>query len=137
MDVMKEKRRRILYVEGDLDTAEVFSILLDNVGYSVTTASTLSDGLELAKTREYDLYLLAGILSDAPGLELCRRIREFDRKTPVVFFSSLAFKSDKEAARYAGAKAYLIKPDDIGKIEATLSNLLRPARGNRALQRVE
>jgi CheY-like chemotaxis protein len=62
MDVMKEKRRRILYVEGDLDTAEVFSILLDNVGYSVTTASTLSDGLELAKTREYDLYLLAGIL---------------------------------------------------------------------------
>lgn len=132
MDVKRQTRRRILYVEGDADTAELFSLWLDNAGYRVTTASTLSDGLELAKSRHYDLYLLAGILADAPGLELCKRIREFDRKTPVVFFSALAFKSDKEAARYAGAKAYLIKPDDIGKIEETLSKLLQPQEGARS-----
>lgn len=101
---MEESKRRILYVEGWEDTMVAIAMRLRMSGFDVETASTMAEGLHLAKSRRYDLFLLAGILADALGLELCMNIREFDRQTPIVFFSVLAYKADRDAALGAGRK---------------------------------
>jgi DNA-binding response OmpR family regulator len=49
-------------------------------------------------------------LPDGSGLDLCRQIREFDRDTPIVFYSAAAYEIDKNQAINSGAQAYLIKP---------------------------
>ena len=121
---MEESKRRILYVEGWEDTLVAIAMRLRMSGFDVETASTLAEGLHLAKSRRYDLFLLAGILADALGLDLCMKIREFDRQTPIVFFSVLAYKADKDAALGAGAQAYLVKPNDIDGLEETIHRLL-------------
>jgi DNA-binding response OmpR family regulator len=42
---------------------------------------------------------------------LCRRIREFDQATPILFFSGVAYEADKKRGLEAGANAYVMKPD--------------------------
>ncbi|HKQ89146.1 MAG TPA: response regulator [Blastocatellia bacterium] len=43
------------------------------------------------------------------GLELCRRIREFDPHTLILFYSACAYPHDLQAAFSAGAQKYLVK----------------------------
>ncbi|HEX5736789.1 MAG TPA: response regulator [Blastocatellia bacterium] len=121
---MEELKRRILYVEGWEDTMVAITMRLRMCGFNVETACTLAEGLHLAKSRKYDLFLLAGLLADAVGLELCMKIREFDRQTPIIFFSVLAYKADRDAALAAGAQAYLVKPNDLDRLEETIHRLL-------------
>jgi CheY-like chemotaxis protein len=61
---------------------------------------------------------------------LCRKIREFDRHTPIIFYSGAAFDSDKEEALYAGAQAYVAKPH-IEQLIQTVHRLLndQPSTG--------
>jgi DNA-binding response OmpR family regulator len=115
---------RILYVEEHAESCELLALWLNNYGYEVDTANTMSDGLSLAKGGAFDAYILSGKFIDGTGLDLCRLIRLFDSTTPIVFYSALARDSDLVAAVSAGAQAYLIKPNDFEKIEPTLNLLL-------------
>jgi DNA-binding response OmpR family regulator len=116
-------RRRILCVEDDQNICELLGILLRRAGYEVKSACTLEEGFNLARRESFDLYMLDQMYSDGMGLELCRRLREFDSYTPILFFSGLASAIDRERAIAAGAQSYLIKPDDLGIIVDTARRL--------------
>ena len=68
------------------------------------------------------------------GLKLTAQIREFDTKTPILFYSGAAYDTDKENARKAGAQAYLVKPVENEKLVAEVirligeSNIVKPIR---------
>jgi DNA-binding response OmpR family regulator len=62
--------------------------------------------------------LLDSRLPDLDGFALCRRIRDFDPETPILFFSGAAYEADKKRAIEAGANAYVIKPDLDGLLES-------------------
>jgi DNA-binding response OmpR family regulator len=102
----------VLYVEDHEDTVEMVTLMLKAGGFEVTSLSTVEDGLKAASKQQFDLYLLDLWLPDGSGMDLCRKIREFDSRTPIVFYSAAAYDEDKEAALYGGAQAYLIKPTD-------------------------
>lgn len=121
---MPPAKRRLLYVEGYADTRQAVAMLLRMMGYEVDTATGIKDGLTLARKGGYVLFLLAGILSDGWGLDLCKMIRRFDPATPILFFSALAYPHDRDAALEAGAQEYLIKPSDLERLESVISGLL-------------
>ena len=107
---MPLNKRRILYVEDHEDTRELVVLLLNQQNYEVTTAESISSAIELALLNKYDLYLLDYWLPDGSGLELCRSIREFDARTPILFYSAAAYEVDRELALKSGAQGYLTKP---------------------------
>jgi DNA-binding response OmpR family regulator len=72
---------------------------------------TAAQAMSSIQTERFDLYLLDSRLPDLDGFDLCRRIRDFDPETPILFFSGAANDADKERGIKAGANAYLIKPD--------------------------
>jgi len=49
-------------------------------------------------------------MPEISGLELCRRIRELDPQTPIVFYSGAAFERDRKKALECGASDYIVKP---------------------------
>jgi DNA-binding response OmpR family regulator len=115
---------RILYVEEHAESCELLALWLGSYGYELVSANTLSDGLSLAKSGTFNIYILSGKFIDGTGLDLCRLIRQFDPTTSIVFYSALARDSDLVAAVNAGAQAYLIKPNDFEQIASTIKRLV-------------
>lgn len=77
---------------------------------------TAAQALSSIQAERFDLYLLDSRLPDLDGFELCRRMRDFDPHTPILFFSGAAYEADKKRGIEAGANAYVIKPDVDGLV---------------------
>jgi DNA-binding response OmpR family regulator len=116
---------RILYVEEHVESCELLALWLGHSGYEVVSANTVSEGVRLAETGTFSVYILSGHLIDGTGFDLCRQIRTFDSKTPIIFYSALTRDADQEEAANAGAQAYLILPDDFERIEPTIRRLVK------------
>jgi DNA-binding response OmpR family regulator len=123
-----QSKKRILCVDDDVDTCEMLHILLGSAGYEVTFATSVTEGLSLAKSGQCDLIILDGLFHDGTGVELCRMIRAFDSETPIVFCSGAARQSDIAEAMSAGAQEYLTKPCNLEQIEQTVITLTRAER---------
>lgn len=118
------RRKRILCVEDHPETGEFIQVLLSE--YEIVRADTLADGLRRATGGSFDLYLLDYRLPDGTGLELCSRIRAFNRKTPILIYSGTNFISEQEAIS-AGARGFIVKkgPQFIDRLEGEIHRLLR------------
>jgi DNA-binding response OmpR family regulator len=98
--------------------------LLGLINCHASTAGTAHGALEMIDGERFDLYLLDNWLPGGGGVELCRRIREIDASTPIVFYSGAARESEREEALAAGAQAYLVKPADVAVLVETVRRLL-------------
>ena len=127
-------RSRVLCVDDDLDACEILGLLLSSCGIDATCAQSAADAWPLIKQHCFDLYLLDGWLPGIDGFEFCRQIREFDSKTPILFYSGAAYDADKQKGIEAGANAYVAKPDVDGLIE-TIVDLITKARAHDAAKR--
>ena len=119
---------RVLYIEDHEDTRELVTLVLEQKSYEVVTGSTIKSGVALAGSQEFDLYLLDSWLPDGSGLELCKQIREFDKATPIVFYSAAAYESDRELAIDSGAQAYLVKPSQPSELCTLVTSLIESRR---------
>jgi DNA-binding response OmpR family regulator len=116
---------RILCVEDDADSREMMTIILEQAGYEVVAASNPADGLKIAKHDAPALIILDNWYDRGSGVELCKQIRQFDSRTPIIFYSGAAFQSDVRKAMDAGAQGYLIKPVGIRDLIATIEVLTK------------
>ena len=114
----------ILYIEDHEDTQELITLVLAESNYRVTTAGNVKEALKIAREQRFDLYLLDSWLPDGTGIELCKRIREFDHVTPIMFLSAAAYETDKQAAMDNGAQRYLVKPADMRVLSNEISALI-------------
>jgi two-component system OmpR family response regulator len=121
-----EHTPRVLYIEDHDDTRELVTLVLEQRRYEVVCGSSIESGVELAASQQFDLYLLDSWLPDGSGLDLCRQIREFDKTTPIVFYSAAAFEIDREEALGCGAQAYLVKPSQPSELCRVVSALIDP-----------
>jgi len=95
-------------------------------GLTVTACTSSIAALHAIKTGWFDLYVLDSYLPNIDGFELCRRIREFDQRTPILFYSGAAQQSEIQKAIGAGANAYVIKPEIKQLLRKTTELLRRP-----------
>jgi DNA-binding response OmpR family regulator len=113
---MGDVASQILFVEDTSDTRDLVEFSLRQDGFTVVTAQTADEGLTLARTNSFMLILLDIGLPDKDGLELCRDIRQFDRQTPIYFYTAFADLLNQEEAIKAGAQGCLRKPEDTTKL---------------------
>ena len=102
---------RVLCVDDDEDSRMMLITLLKYALIEAKAVGTAAQAMSSIQTERFDLYLLDSRLPDLDGFDLCRRIRDFDPETPILFFSGAACDADKERGIEAGANAYVIKPD--------------------------
>ena len=106
----------VLFVEDISDTRNLVEYALQQEGFAVTTVQTGDEGLECARQNRYALILLDIGLPDKDGLQLCREIRAFDPRTPILFYTAYAELLDMEEARRVGAQGCLRKPEDTARL---------------------
>ncbi|HEY0347061.1 MAG TPA: response regulator [Pyrinomonadaceae bacterium] len=125
---MKSSAGHILYVEDDEDTRELVTYVLANSRYTVVAAANGDEALKLARTNNFDLYVIDNWMSGVSGIDLCRKLREFDSRTPILFYSGAAFERDKQDAFAAGAQGYLVKPAGPDELIAEVNRIISASR---------
>jgi len=114
---MLRAKCRILCVDDHEDTSEMLQLLLSQEDYEVVTAVTVEDALKLAKSEDFDLYVLDKRLPDGSGLELCKKLSAATPDVPCMFYTGDAYEVHRHEAIAAGADFYVAKPDIDALIE--------------------
>ena len=125
---MKTSVGHILYVEDDEDTCDLVTCVLAMHNYKVVAAENCDDAFILARSNQFDLYLIDNWMAECSGIDLCRKLREFDPLTPILFYSGAAYEHDKQQAFTAGAQGYLVKPVDNDELTEQVSRLISAAK---------
>jgi two-component system, OmpR family, response regulator len=116
---------RILLVEDQAKLARLLQQGLREEQITADIAPTGEDGVWMATERPYDVVVLDVMLPGIDGLEVCRRIRAVDDRTPVLMLTALGAVPDRVAGLDAGADDYLLKPFAFDELLARLRALAR------------
>lgn len=122
----------ILYVEDNDDSRFLveFMFRLADEDYTVVSVKTAAGAVNLIEKQAFDLFILDMRLPEISGDELCRKIRETDKQTPIMFFTAMARPQDRLLGISAGANEYLVKPDDLSCLTETAKRLLNKKKSN-------
>ncbi len=124
------KRERILVIEDETDISDLVRYNLKKDGYDVDVASDGERGLDLARSKAYDLVLLDLMLPGIDGLDVCRRLRTESRTEhlPVIMVTSKGEESDVLVGLGMGADDYVTKPFSVKELLARVKVVLRRSR---------
>ncbi len=123
---------KILVVEDEEKIARFIELELQYEGYEVEKAFDGRDGLELLKTRLYDLVLLDVMLPGLNGIEVLRRLRHFS-DVPVILLTARDTVIDKVSGLDGGADDYVTKPFAIEEVLARIRALLRKRKAKKGI----
>jgi DNA-binding response OmpR family regulator len=123
---------RILLVEDDALLGDALQAGLKQAGHAVDwTRDGIGAETALA-TEDYAAVVLDLGLPRKDGLEVLRRLRANKRVLPVLILTARDTVEDRIKGLDAGADDYLVKPCDLGELNARLRALLRRAGGQPA-----
>lgn len=114
----------ILLVEDEPVLCSDNAARLEEEGYRVTTAGTVTAAQKAVEAEPPDLTVLDILLPDGSGLDFCRDLRA-RTDAPVIFLTSLAEQDQVVAGLRAGGDDYLTKPYHIEELIARIEAQLR------------
>jgi two-component system OmpR family response regulator len=116
---------RILVVEDDPILGDGLSRSLGDSSYAVDWAKDGAKADHLLSQTDYDAIILDLGLPKLDGLEVLRRLRRRNTRTPVIILTARDDVEDRVAGLDLGADDYLAKPFDLTELEARLRALIR------------
>lgn len=115
---------RILLIEDDIALAGTIRDSLKPL-FAFDMAHTAQSGLSLAQYNEYDCILLDLSLPDLDGLDVCRKLRASNVKSPVLMLTARGTIDERVSGLDTGADDYLVKPFSLVELLARIRALLR------------
>ncbi|MDF9839221.1 DNA-binding response OmpR family regulator [Paenibacillus sp. PastF-1] len=114
----------ILVIEDNLELSAVIRDFLEAEGYSVASASSAEEGLELMDSQAVKLLLLDIMLPGIDGFAVCRLARE-KYNLPILIMSARHGDDNKIIGLELGADDYLEKPFTIQLLIAKVKAHMR------------
>lgn len=109
---MTENTQTILIVDDEIDILDFLSYNLRNAGFTVLTASSGKEALEIAAKHLPHLIILDIMMPEIDGIEVCRRLRakpEF-KNTIITFLTAQDEDISQIRALDVGGDDYIAKP---------------------------
>lgn len=116
---------RVLLLEDDANIVELLSIHLHDLGCEVVAVANGQEGLTAVQEQSFDLVILDLMLPGMNGMDVCRRIRQTDRHTPILILSAKSEEIDKVLGLETGADDYLTKPFSVREFIARVKVIFR------------
>lgn len=117
--------KKVLIVEDEQNIVDILAFNLQREGYETLEAMDGATGLELALANDPDLILLDLMLPKMDGFEVCRRIRQAGRTTPVIMLTAREEETDKVLGLELGADDYITKPFSMRELLARIKANIR------------
>jgi len=110
------KPGKILIVDDEKNIRKTLADILIDEGYSVSTAATGEEAVELCKKDSHETILMDVRMPGIDGVEAFRQIRRHNEGVRVILMSAYSVDALKEAALDEGAVAFLSKPLELEKV---------------------
>ena len=117
--------KKILVVEDERNIVDILTFNLAREGYDTLEALDGAEGLRLALAEDPDLILLDLMLPKMDGFEVCRRLREQGRATPIIMLTAREEETDKVLGLELGADDYITKPFSMRELLARVKSNIR------------
>lgn len=118
----------LLIIEDDAAAASSLKKGLEESGFTTDLAHDGEAGLKLARSKDYDLWVIDVMLPVRDGLTLLKMLRDEGRRTPALILSALGKVDDRVEGLRAGGDDYVVKPYAFAELLARIEALLRRAR---------
>jgi DNA-binding response OmpR family regulator len=132
-------KKKILFVDDELDMRIFLSTVLKTEGYEPIAARNAVEGLQKARDQGPDLVIMDVMMPQAGGVTLFQEIKKDERlkHLPVIMLTGVSAKAFSHHLKMLNLRlddslpppdAYMEKPLDPAKLVATIERLLRRAR---------
>ena len=114
----------IFLLEDDEAIGIGLTYSLENEGYSVTLAKTVSEGIKTISEKDFSLYILDLTLPDGNGYDVCKKIKE-KGDLPVIFLTAYDDEVNVVMGFDLGADDYITKPFRVKELLLRIKSVLR------------
>jgi two-component system KDP operon response regulator KdpE len=129
---MSKNGASILVVDDEREIVRALRRTLSAHGYTVLTASSGEEAVEMVTQHRPDLLLLDLLLPGMSGLEVCRQVRAVSN-VPIIVLSVKNTERDKVEALDLGADDYIAKPfgmnEVLARVRVVLRRVIQPPSG--------
>ena len=117
--------KTVLVVDDEKNIVDILSFNLKKEGYDIITAYNGEAALARYTEKRPDLILLDVMLPKLDGFEVCSRIRETDKITPIIMLTAREEETDKVLGLDLGADDYITKPFSVRELQARVKANIR------------
>ena len=123
---MRDKKKKILFIEDESDQIMMISLRLKNSGYAVISAMEGEEGLKKAAEEIPDFILVDILMPGIDGFEVCRRLRldPATKHIPIIATTAAGADDIEAQCRAAGADDCVRKPYDSSDLLSRIHRLL-------------
>jgi PleD family two-component response regulator len=121
-----QRQEHILIVDDVAANIQIFTMLLTENGYKVSSAADGHSALKMVKYKQPDLILLDTMMPALDGYEVCRRLKAsaHSRDIPVIFTSAVDEPEHKLKAFDVGGIDYITLPIQLDEFLAHVKTQL-------------
>jgi DNA-binding NtrC family response regulator len=119
---------KILVVDDEKDICRALEFLLSGEGYSVTTALSGEEAIELLKKTDFDVVLTDLKMDKVDGIAVLEEAKRLNPETAVILMTAYASVESAVDAMKKGASDYIVKPFINEEIRLTIKRVLEQMR---------
>ncbi len=119
-------KERVLFVDDEQMLADIWSQLLAEYGYQVTTATSSQQALQLfsEQPQRFDLVITDQTMPELTGKELIEKLLSIRPELPTILCTGYSDLINQEDALALGVSAFLMKPLDISALSQAILKAL-------------
>lgn len=121
-----EKQLNILLVDDDLNTQDMFRMVMEHHGVGLEIASDQATALAALQTHKPDIIVLDIFLPGTDGYSLLRKMRSLEQPPLCPFVATTAYYTTDTLTQIqqAGFDGYLLKPLDPARLVRYLNEIV-------------
>lgn len=112
---------KILVVDDEKNILKLYEAELSDEGYTVVTASSGKEAIEVFRRENPDLVTLDILMPDMDGIQVLRQIKEMRPNVPVIMLTAYDYRDDFSVWV---SDAYVVKSSDLGNLKSTIKQIL-------------
>ncbi|HJZ41279.1 MAG TPA: response regulator transcription factor [Bacteroidales bacterium] len=116
---------KILIVEDELELSDSIISYLESEGYICEHAVNYDSAIDKIILYVYDIIIVDLNLPDGNGIQIIRKLKEWDFKGGIIIASARDTLDDRILGLNSGADDYLIKPFHLAELNARIKSLTR------------
>ena len=115
----------ILIAEDEIQIAEPLRKNFLEEGHHAMIAKNGEEALNLVDKIQFDVIILDWKMPKVSGLNVCKKLRQLNIKTPIILLTALTQISNKIEALDSGADDYITKPFSFEELLARINAVVR------------